>query len=262
VPDPRKRAPATIDGYLRAFPGNVKARLRKMRSIVAAAAPGATEKISYGMPTFYLNGNLVHFAAYARHIGFYPTPRAIAAFAEELTKYQTSKGAIQFPLDEPLPVGLVRRVVAFRVKENTRPAPTRDDRMAIARWAADCAGRVLPRFEQRCPHDDRPRRAIAAARAWARGAIGTAEARAAAVAAHAAARATDDAAARASARAAGHAAASAHVALHARAAADCAVKAAVEAAPPDAAAAAAAKERAWQRGRAPRGRSLRGIAPA
>jgi uncharacterized protein YdhG (YjbR/CyaY superfamily) len=86
---------------------------------VAAAAPGATQKISYRMPTFYLNGNLVHFAAYARHIGFYPTPSGIAAFGTELAKFKSSKGAVQFPLDEPLPAGLIRRMVALRVKENT-----------------------------------------------------------------------------------------------------------------------------------------------
>ena len=116
---PATKPPADIDGYIRAFPAPVQAKLRELRSIVAGAAPRATEKISYGMPTFYLNGNLVHFAAHARHIGFYPTPSAIEAFVKELARYQSSKGAVQFPLDEPLPAGLIRRMVAFRVKENT-----------------------------------------------------------------------------------------------------------------------------------------------
>ena len=112
--------PSTIDGYIRAFPRDVQEKLRQLRSIVASEAPGATEKISYRMPTFFLNGNLVHFAAYARHIGFYPTPSGIEAFRNELAKYRSSKGAIQFPLDEPLPAGLIRKMVRLRVKENTK----------------------------------------------------------------------------------------------------------------------------------------------
>jgi uncharacterized protein YdhG (YjbR/CyaY superfamily) len=257
-----KKASADIDGYIRAFPKPVQAKLRQLKSIVAKAAPQAAEKISYGMPTFYLNGNLVHFAAHARHIGFYPTPSAIEAFGKELAKYQSSKGAVQFPTDEPLPADLIRRMVAFRVKESTSPALTRDDQRALARWAADCAGHVLRRFEERYPDDDRPRRALAAARAWARGEIRTGEARNAALAAHASARDADDAAARAAARAAGHAAATAHVAGHAGGAADYAIKAAVEAAKPGDAAAAAAKEREWQRRRGSCLRSIHGGMPA
>jgi uncharacterized protein YdhG (YjbR/CyaY superfamily) len=114
------KTPTTIDGYIRTFPRDVQAKLRQLRGIVAHEAPGATEKISYRMPTFFLNGNLVHFAAYARHIGFYPTPSGIEAFRSELAKYQSSKGAVQFPLDEPLPTSLIRRIVRFRVKENTK----------------------------------------------------------------------------------------------------------------------------------------------
>ena len=114
------KLPTTIDGYIRTFPRDVQAKLRQLRSIVASEAAGATEKISYRMPTFFLNGNLVHFAAYARHIGFYPTPSGIEAFRNELAKYQSSKGAVQFPLDEPLPAGLIRRMVRFMVKENTK----------------------------------------------------------------------------------------------------------------------------------------------
>jgi uncharacterized protein YdhG (YjbR/CyaY superfamily) len=113
------KAPATVEAYIRAFPDPVQAKLQQLRSIVAGAAPGATEKISYGMPAFFLNGVLVYFAAYAKHIGFYPTSSGIAAFGKELAKLKSSKGAVQFPLDDPLPAELVRRMVAFRVKENT-----------------------------------------------------------------------------------------------------------------------------------------------
>ncbi len=224
----------------------MQAKLRQLRSIIEAAAPLATGTISYGMPAFHQNGVLVFFAAHARHVGFYPTPSAIQAFEKELAKYQSSKGAVRFPIDEPLPVGLIRRMTSFRVRENTSPVLTRQD---LVRWAADCAGRVLPRFEKLQPDDDRPRRALEAARAWARGGATTVEARAAAVAAHAAARSVENAAARAAARAAGNAAAAAHAAGHARAAAAYAVTAVREAARPGGAAAAAAKEREWQRRR-------------
>ncbi|OHD68634.1 MAG: hypothetical protein A2177_15215 [Spirochaetes bacterium RBG_13_68_11] len=118
--DRETHVPATIDAYIRTFPKTVQVKLQQLRRIVARAAPGAAEKISYGMPTFFQNGNLVHFAAYTRHIGFYPTPSAIEAFARELAKYKSSKGAVQFPLDEPLPADLIRRMVEFRVKENTK----------------------------------------------------------------------------------------------------------------------------------------------
>ncbi len=93
-----------------------------MRSTIAKAAPKADEAISYGMPTFKLQGNLVHFAGYKNHIGFYPAPSGIVNFAEDLKKYQTSKGAIQFPIDEKLPLALVTKIVKFRVKENLAKA--------------------------------------------------------------------------------------------------------------------------------------------
>jgi len=107
----------TIDTYIAQFPGEVQALLQQLRKAIRAAAPGAEEAIRYGMPTFRLNGNLVHFAAYAKHIGFYPTPSAISAFQNELAPYASSKGAVQFPLDRPLPLALVRRMVRFRVRE-------------------------------------------------------------------------------------------------------------------------------------------------
>ena len=112
----------TIDEYIAAFPENVQAILQTLRATVRAAAPQATEKISYQMPTFYLKGNLVHFAAYAKHIGFYPAPRGIEAFKEELAAYKGAKGSVQFPIDQPLPLDLITRIVQFRVAENLAAA--------------------------------------------------------------------------------------------------------------------------------------------
>ena len=116
--DNHKDSITTIDEYIAQFSGDVQAKLRAMREVIRAAAPDATEKISYQMPTFYLNGNLVHFAALKNHIGFYPTPSGIERFLDELITYRSSKGAVQFPLDQPLPLELVARIVQFRVGEN------------------------------------------------------------------------------------------------------------------------------------------------
>jgi uncharacterized protein YdhG (YjbR/CyaY superfamily) len=107
----------TIDEYIRGFPRDVRRTLSALRSTIRKNAPDATEKMSYGMPTFYLHENLVHFAAFERHIGFYPTPGPIVTFRDELKAYKTSKGAIQFPLDEPLPLRLIARIVKYRVAE-------------------------------------------------------------------------------------------------------------------------------------------------
>ncbi len=112
----------TIDAYIARFPDDVQAKLREMREVIRSAAPNAEEKISYQMPTFYLKGNLVHFAAYEHHIGFYPAPSGIEDFKEELAAYKHAKGSVQFPLDKPIPFDLVRRIVAFRVKENEEKA--------------------------------------------------------------------------------------------------------------------------------------------
>lgn len=112
----------TIDAYIATFPVSAQALLQKMRNTITKAAPKAEETISYGMPTFKLQGNLVHFAGYKKHIGFYPAPSGIEAFADELKKYKTSKGAIQFPVDEKLPLALVTKIVKFRVKENLAKA--------------------------------------------------------------------------------------------------------------------------------------------
>lgn len=109
----------SIDEYIESFSGDIKDRLIRLREIIKEEAPMATERISYQMPTFHLNGNLVHFAAYEKHIGFYPTPSGIEAFKDEFKGYKYSKGAVQFPLDESLPEDLIRRIVRFRVKENT-----------------------------------------------------------------------------------------------------------------------------------------------
>lgn len=110
--------PANIDDYIASFPVGVQILLEKLRQTIRKEAPDATEKISYQMPTFYLNGNLVHFAAYNKHIGFYPAPSAISKFQEALKEYKTSKGAIQFPIDQPIPHALVKKIVLFRVEEN------------------------------------------------------------------------------------------------------------------------------------------------
>lgn len=112
----------SIDEYIAMFPTDMRAKLEAVRATIHAAAPDAEERISYQMPTFYLKGNLVHFAVLKNHIGFYPTPSGIEAYAEETSKYRTTKGAIQFPLDQPLPLELVSKIVTFRVDENLQKA--------------------------------------------------------------------------------------------------------------------------------------------
>ena len=114
--------PKNIDEYIAAFPMDVQEKLQRIRETIRKAAPDAGEKIGYGMPTFTLHGNLVHFAAYKRHIGFYPTPSGIEKFEKELSVYKSSKGAVQFPLDRPIPYDLVAKIVAFRVGENLAKA--------------------------------------------------------------------------------------------------------------------------------------------
>lgn len=113
---------ASIDEYIATFPEDVQAILQQMRATIKAAAPEATEKISYQMPTFFLKGNLVYFGAYKNHIGFYPAPRGIEAFKDELAKYKGSKGTVQFPFDQPLPLDLITRIVKFRAAENLEKA--------------------------------------------------------------------------------------------------------------------------------------------
>jgi uncharacterized protein YdhG (YjbR/CyaY superfamily) len=118
--------PATVDEYIAGFPPDVQAILQKIRATIRKAAPQAAETITYRMPTFTLRGNLVHFAAFKNHIGFYPTPSGVETFKVELTAYQTSKGAIQFPLDRPIPYGLISKIVKFRVKENLARAAAKE----------------------------------------------------------------------------------------------------------------------------------------
>jgi uncharacterized protein YdhG (YjbR/CyaY superfamily) len=117
-----KTKPKNIEEYIAAFPEEVQAKLLEMRATVHEAAPEAQEAISYGMPTFKLQGNLVHFAAFKNHIGFYPVPSGIEAFKEQLSVYQQGKGPVQFPLDQPLPLDLISRIVKFRVSENLEKA--------------------------------------------------------------------------------------------------------------------------------------------
>lgn len=107
-----------IDGYIENYPKDVQALLKKIRVTIKKHALGATEAISYGIPTYKLNGNLVHFGAFKRHVGFFPTPSGIRAFQKELSEYRTTKGAIQFPLDKALPLDLIKKIVVFRVKED------------------------------------------------------------------------------------------------------------------------------------------------
>jgi uncharacterized protein YdhG (YjbR/CyaY superfamily) len=118
--DEKKAPPATIDEYIAQFPEDVQQILVKIRAVIKENAPGAMEKISYQLPTFFLNGNLVHFAAFEHHIGFYPTPSGIEAFKEELSMYKGAKGSVQFPLDEPIPYDLIREIVVFRVRESQK----------------------------------------------------------------------------------------------------------------------------------------------
>jgi uncharacterized protein YdhG (YjbR/CyaY superfamily) len=112
----------TIDEYIANSPEETKPILSKIRATIRKAAPNAQETINYGIPTFTLNGNLVHFAGFKSHIGFYPTPSGIERFKNELSKYKGAKGSVQFPLDKPIPYGLITKIVKFRVKENLERA--------------------------------------------------------------------------------------------------------------------------------------------
>lgn len=110
--------PNTIDDYISAFPKDVQGILQQVRMTIKKAAPEAKEAISYAIPTFKLNGNLVHFAAFKNHIGFYPTPMGVEEFKEELSVYKEGKGSVQFPLDKPMPFDLISRMVKFRIAKN------------------------------------------------------------------------------------------------------------------------------------------------
>ncbi len=120
--------PQTIDEYIAGFPPDVQEILQKVRTTIKKAAPGAQETIKYRMPTFLLNGNLVYFAGFKEHIGFYPIPTGIEAFEKELSVYKQGKGSVQFPLDQPIPYGLITKIVKFRVKENLAKAKAKGKR--------------------------------------------------------------------------------------------------------------------------------------
>jgi uncharacterized protein YdhG (YjbR/CyaY superfamily) len=112
----------SIDDYIATFPSDVQEYLHQIRATIQKAAPGAKEKISYGMPAFELNGNLVYFAGYKKHIGFYATPNGHERFKSELAHYKQGKGSVQFPLDQPMPLDLIRRITEFRVQQQlTKP---------------------------------------------------------------------------------------------------------------------------------------------
>lgn len=116
-----KKHPSTVEEYINGFPNETRPLLEKIYRIVKEEAPTVKEKISYGMPTFVLNGRiLVHFAGFKNHIGLYPTPSGITPFEEELQKYKYAKGTIQFQLNEPIPYDFIRKIVAFRVKETKK----------------------------------------------------------------------------------------------------------------------------------------------
>ncbi len=114
----QKKQCKTIDAYIKTFPNKTQEILETMRETIRKAAPQAVEAISYQIPTFKLNGNLVHFAAFKNHIGFYPTSSGTKAFKRELSQYKGAKGSVQFPIDEPIPYDLVKKIVRFRLKEN------------------------------------------------------------------------------------------------------------------------------------------------
>jgi uncharacterized protein YdhG (YjbR/CyaY superfamily) len=112
----------SIDEYIANFPEEVQKILGELRAVIKASAPDAEERISYQIPTFTLKGNLVHFAAYKKHIGFYPTSSGIQAFKHELSVYEGAKGTVRFPIDKPLPLELISKIVKFRVAENLKNA--------------------------------------------------------------------------------------------------------------------------------------------
>ncbi len=116
---------ANIDEYIAGFPKDIQKMLEEIRASISKAVPEAEEAIKYAMPTFTLNGNLVHFAAFKNHIGFYPAPTGIEAFKKELSLYKGGKGSVQFPLDKPLPLILISKIVKYRVKKNQETAKTK-----------------------------------------------------------------------------------------------------------------------------------------
>jgi uncharacterized protein YdhG (YjbR/CyaY superfamily) len=127
---PSSEIAENIDDYIAGYPPKIRARLSAMRKTIRKHAPGAEEKISYRIPTFYLDGNLVHFAAFDRHVGFYPGAAGIATFKDALAPYKSAKGSVQFPHDEPLPLDLVAEIVRFRVAQQASKSAARGRRRA------------------------------------------------------------------------------------------------------------------------------------
>ena len=121
---------ANIDEYISNFPESTQQMLQQMRAAISKAAPKAEEAISYAMPTFKLHGNLVHFAGYKHHIGFYPGAGGIAAFKDDINKYKNAKGSVQFPLDQPLPLALVTKITKYRVNQNMEKAAMKPGKKA------------------------------------------------------------------------------------------------------------------------------------
>ena len=119
-----------IDNYISAFPKEVQDILQQLRATIKAAAPHAKEIINYGIPTFVLEGNLVHYAAFKNHIGFYPAPSGLEAFKEELSEYKGAKGSVQFPFEKPLPWDTVTKIVKFRIEENLAKAAIKGSKKA------------------------------------------------------------------------------------------------------------------------------------
>ena len=117
-----RTTPKSIDEYIAGFPPEIQQILEQIRATIKAAAPDAQEAISYAMPTFKLHGNLVHFAAFKNHIGFYPTPSGTERFQQQISAYKAAKGSIQFPLDQPIPYDLISEIVRFRAQENMAAA--------------------------------------------------------------------------------------------------------------------------------------------
>jgi uncharacterized protein YdhG (YjbR/CyaY superfamily) len=126
--NPEKTRPENIDEYIAAFPKDTQKVLEKLRAVIKKAAPGATETISYQIPTFRLGINLVHFAGWKNHIGFYPGAAGIEIFKDDLASYEVTKGTVKFPIGQPLPVELITRIVKFRVKQNLEKAAARNSR--------------------------------------------------------------------------------------------------------------------------------------
>ncbi|HVF81981.1 MAG TPA: DUF1801 domain-containing protein [Flavisolibacter sp.] len=125
--EPKQKPAATIDEYIAGFPKDVQKLLEQVRVTVKKAAPDAEEKISYAIPTFALNGkNLVHFAAFKNHIGFYPAPTGTDAFQKELSIYKAGKGSVQFPLNQAIPLALIAKIVAFRMQETLQKASVKN----------------------------------------------------------------------------------------------------------------------------------------